>query len=136
MNSILNSVKKNLGIEEDYTQFDQDIIMNINMALNTLTQIGVGPWKGFTIKGDEETLEDFVGDDPRFEMIKMYLYLRTRVIFDPPSSSYVLQAYKDQIAELESRLSYQVDPSYTFDEEEEEDEDDTDDLDSSLRSGT
>lgn len=117
MNSILNSIKKLLGIEENYTQFDQDIIMNVNMALNTLTQIGVGPSKGFVIKGEEETLEDFVGDDPRFELIRTYLYLRTRIIFDPPSSSYVLQAYKDQIAELESRLSYQVDPIGTFEEE-------------------
>lgn len=115
--SILNSVKKQLGITEDYTPFDPDIIVNINMALSTLTQLGVGPVSGFQITGADETFEDFLGsDDPRMNFIPQYLYLRTRVIFDPPTQSYVLQAYKDQIAELEWRMNVQVDNGTYFDE--------------------
>lgn len=108
--NILQSVKKLLGIEEDYDAFDEEIKMNINMALNTLTQLGVGPEGGFKLSTGEETLEDFIGDDPRFEMVINYLFLKTKTMFDPPTSSFVLEAYKEQIRELECRLNYQVDP--------------------------
>lgn len=104
--SILEGVKKNLGITKEYEHFDADIIMNVNMALMTLTQLGLGNPTGFKITGYDETIEDFVGsNEPMYEAIMMYLYLRTKIIFDPPGSSYVLQAYKDQIAELETRLT-------------------------------
>lgn len=115
MDSILLSVKKLLGIDSEYTQFDQDIIMFINMAFSTLYQLGVGPEEGFMITGESETLQDFIGDNTTlFESVKVYLYLRTKILFDPPTSSYVLEAYKEQIRELESRLNYQVDPIETF----------------------
>lgn len=113
--SILNSVKKLLGPGEEYTHFDPDLIININSAIATLTQLGVGPAAGFQITGPDETYEDFLGaDDPRLNFVQQYLYLKTRVIFDPPTQSYVLQAYKDQIAELEWRLNVQVDPGTYF----------------------
>lgn len=119
--TILSSVKKLLGVEEDYTQFDQDIIMLINMALNTLTQLGVGPEKGFKITDGTEVLQDFIGEDnPMFEQVIPYLYLRTRIIFDPPTSSFVLEAYKEEIKQLECRLNYQVDPPGIFEEKENE----------------
>lgn len=116
MTSILTTVKKLLGIAEEYTQFDTDIIVNINSALVTLAQIGIGPTRGFTITGKEETFEDFLGDsfDPLFNNVQMYLYLKTKIIFDPPTSSYVLESYKEQLKELEFRLNIVVDPIQTF----------------------
>ena len=115
MDSILNSVKKLLNIDSEYTQFDQDIIMYINMAFNTLYQLGVGPPEGFKITGDTETLQDFIGSDTTlYESIKIYLFLKTKILFDPPQSGFVMENYKDQIQELECRLNYQVDPSDTF----------------------
>lgn len=116
MTSILNSTKKLLGIAEEYTQFDIDIIFNINSALVTLAQLGVGPTRGFAITGASETYEDFLGDnyDALFNNVQMYLYLKTKIIFDPPASSFVLESLKIQLQELEFRLSVTVDPVETF----------------------
>lgn len=109
MDSILTSIKKLLNIPEDYTQFDQDIIMQINTVFFYLNQLGVGPDTPFTIEGKDETWDEFVtGSD--VEAIKTYIALKVRLVFDPPSNSFVLSAFKEEIKELEWRLNVQVDP--------------------------
>lgn len=106
--SILSSVKKMLGIEPEYTQFDADIIMHINTVFSILHQMGIGPEDGFTITDDSATWEDFIGDSNKLEMVKTYVYFKVRLMFDPPSSSFVLDSMNHQISELEWRLYTQV----------------------------
>lgn len=110
MESILITIKKMLGIDAHYEHFDVDIIMDINMALNVLNQIGVGPKEGFSIKDAEATWTDFIGDNRKLEMVKTYIYLKVKQIFDPGTSSSLNSAIEQQIQELEWRLSVQVDP--------------------------
>lgn len=113
--SILSSVKKLLGIPQDLHEFDADIIMNINAAIFTLRQIGVGPEEGFTVTGEEETYEDFLGEgNKEIAQVKMYLFYKTKLSFDPPTSGTVIECIKEFIREAESRLSYQVDPEDVF----------------------
>lgn len=107
MESILISIKKLLGIAEDYTQFDPDIIMHINSALMVLNQIGVGPEKPVSITDQLNTWQDTLGDIDNIEAVKSYIYLKVRILFDPPSGS-VLEALNRQIDEFEWRLSVQV----------------------------
>lgn len=102
--SILNSVKKLLGVDESYTVFDIDIMLHINSALSTLQQIGVGPVNGFMISDATPTWQDFLGDIPALNAAKTYVVLKTRLYFDPPQQSYVLTAMQEQIKELEWRL--------------------------------
>lgn len=116
-NSILLSVKKSLGINPDMTQFDPDIIMCINSALNNLTQLGVKPANGFSISSDEEEWGQLIGDEQRLNLVKSYVFLKTKMIFDPPTIGGLLNAHQEQIKELEWRINAQVDPDYTFDEE-------------------
>jgi hypothetical protein len=105
--SILKSTKKILGLADDYTVFDLDIITHINSAFSTLTQLGVGPAAGFAI--EDETAEwaafgDFV-TDTQLNSVKTYVYLKVREIFDPPQTSYLSAAMRKQIEELEYRLT-------------------------------
>lgn len=113
MESILTSVKKMLGIAEDYTQFDPELIMFINMAFSVLTQLGVGPASGYLITSNSETWSDFLDStkplDTRLEMVKTYIYMKVRLAFDPPTGS-VLDSFNRQISELEWRLNVAVDP--------------------------
>lgn len=111
MESILTSIKKLLGIEEEYTQFDTDITIYINAALMTLNQIGIGPESGFTISDKTVTWFDFIGDRIDLEAIKSYVYLCVRLIFDPPQMGYLVDAIKNQIQELGWRLAVQVETS-------------------------
>lgn len=105
-NSILNDIKKLLGIMESYEHFDVDIIIHINTAFSTLTQLGVGPSDGFSITNKTETWADFIGDDYlKFQSVKTYIYLKVRMIFDPPSNSSATEAIKSTISELEWRLN-------------------------------
>lgn len=117
-NSILISIKKLLGIDKDYVQFDQDIIININSALMSLMQLGVGPQSGFKISGEEETWNDFIGERIDFESVKTYVYLKVRLIFDPPQSSYLIENIKEQLKEIEWRLNFQAEKSGVLKEEE------------------
>lgn len=103
--SILNSTKKILGIAADYTVFDLDIITHINTAFSTLTQLGVGPAHGFMINDATETWQDFIGDDLQNNSVKSYVFLKVRSLFDPPQTSYLIQATERQIQELEWRLN-------------------------------
>lgn len=107
MDSILNSVKKSLGLAESYDAFDADVIMHINTAFVTLNQLGLGPDEGFMIEDDSEEWEDFTDGVINLNAIKTYLYLRVRLLFDPPSTSYHIAAMKEQIEELEYRLKYE-----------------------------
>ena len=105
MNSILDSIKKMLGMDADYTAFDTDIIIMINSALMSLVQIGIGPPDGYSIHSSAESWTDFLGDATDLEGAKNYVYLKTRLLFDPPSSSAAENAMKDEIKELEWRLN-------------------------------
>ena len=109
MESILTSIKKLLGIEEEYTQFDNDIIMHINSVFLNLTQLGVGPAEGFLIEDDTATWEDFIGDSNQLQAVKSYMYLKVKLLFDPPLSSSVIESMNRMIAELEWRFNVAVD---------------------------
>lgn len=98
--SILNSIKKLLGPEEDYTHFDKDIILHINAAFSRLCQLGVGPSTPFKIRSAEEVWTDFI-EDGMLEDVKQYVYLKVRVVFDPPGNSSLLNAMDAQINQLE-----------------------------------
>lgn len=104
--SILTSIKKMLGIGEDYEAFDLEIIAYINSAFATLNQMGIGPEDGFEIEDKVPTWVAFLGEDPRLNPVKPYTYFRVRLIFDPPTTSFLLEAMKQQIEELAVRLSY------------------------------
>ena len=109
MDSILDSIKKLLGITEEYKHFDPDIIMHINSAFFTLNQLGVGPDEPFKIEDNSDTWDDFVsGQD--VEAIKSYIGLKVRTLFDPPTNSSLLSAMNEQLKEFEWRLNVQVDP--------------------------
>lgn len=105
MDSILNSVKRVLGLDFDYTPFDQDIIMHINSAFSTLEQLGVGPAGGYQIEDSDNKWEEFIGVDYRLNSVKTYVCLRVRMIFDPPPTSFAVDAMRKQIEELEWRLN-------------------------------
>ena len=106
--SILNSIKKLLGIDEKYTQFDTDIIMHINSVFMILNQLGIGPENGFKITGKDQKWEDYILDDDNLDAIKTYIHLKVKIIFDPPLNSTVMDAHKQMISELEWRLNTQV----------------------------
>lgn len=109
--SILVSIKNTRGLVSEYTPFDEALIMYINMALSTLTQLGVGPSKGFRITGDSETWDEFIDtNDPRLEMVKAYVDMRVHLIFDPPGIGAVMTSLQEMIKEYESRINYMVDP--------------------------
>lgn len=110
MDSILDTVKKVIGgIDADYTQFDEDIIVNINSSLMTLRQLGVKIPAGFLVTGSSETWDDLEGAYPELESLQLYMSLKVKVVFDPPSSSFVLEALKEQIKELEWRINVEAD---------------------------
>lgn len=103
--SILTSTKKILGIASDYTVFDLDIITHINTAFSTLTQLGVGPIDGFMIEDADAEWSDFIADDLQLNSVKTYVYLKTRILFDTPQTSYLIAALNDEIKQLEWRLN-------------------------------
>ena len=117
MESILTSIKKLLGITDEYEHFDGDIIIHINTALFTLNQLGVGPSEGFSISDKTAVWNEFV-DTKKIEAVKTYVYLKVKLAFDPPQSSAHIEAIKNQIAEYEWRLNIAVDPPGSNGEEE------------------
>lgn len=102
--SILLSTKKILGLEEDYTEFDVDILTHINSAFTTLQQLGIGPPEGFSIEDEDALWADFLTDE-RLNSVKTYVYLRVRLLFDPPTTSYLIESLSKQAHELEWRLN-------------------------------
>lgn len=103
--SILKSTKKILGIADDDTAFDLDIITHINAVFGTLTQLGVGPIGGFAIEDATLKWDSFLADKPQQQLVKTYVFLKVRMLFDPPTTSYLLAAAKEQIEQFEWRIS-------------------------------
>lgn len=103
--SIFNSVKKSLGLDEDYEAFDSIILLHINGVFATLNQLGIGPTLGFSIQDATPTWDAFLGTDLRMNFVKTYLYLKVRMLFDPPTTSYLIEALNKQASELEWRIS-------------------------------
>lgn len=115
MDSILDSVKKDLGIVEEYHHFDDDIIMAINTVFSVLTQLGVGPENGFSITDSDTTWDEYLNatnhtNYQQLEFVKTYVSKRAKIIFDPPASSAVSESIKSVISELEWRINVAVDP--------------------------
>lgn len=117
--SILLSVKKSLGLPPEVDQFDPDLIMLINSVLNFLTQLGVGPVKGFEITSRDDVWDDFLDGDKHLNMIKSYVFMKVKLVFDPPTIGSVLSAYQETVKEYEGRISYQTDPCDAFNDQEE-----------------
>lgn len=114
MESILTSTKKLLGITEEYTHFDADLIMHINSVFTILAQLGVGPKEGFRIEDELATWNDFLQTESvLLDSVKSYMYLKVKLVFDPPLSGTVMEAYNRMISELEWRLNVTVDPGQT-----------------------
>lgn len=113
MDSILTSIKKLLGIAEDYEHFDTDIIVHINSVFMVLNQIGVGPSEGFAIKDKNSKWSDFIPDahPVKLNAVQTYMYLRVRILFDPPVGT-VLEAMKQQSEELEWRLNVAAESTF------------------------
>ena len=108
--SILTSIKKLLGLNSEITVFDTDIAFHINTVFASLAQMGVGPKDsegrniGFKISSSSETWSNFTSDDKLIENVKTYVYIKVKMVFDPPVSSALIEAYNAQAKELEWRL--------------------------------
>lgn len=114
MESILNSVKKILGLAEDYTAYDVDVIIHINATFSVLNDLGVGPDGGFFIEDAVPVWTDLGLPPDQLHMAKTYVYLKVRMLFDPPATSFHIKAMEEQVRELEWRLNmkreYGLDP--------------------------
>lgn len=103
--SILDSIKKMLNISADYTVFDVDLVIHINSAFSKLHQIGATPPEGFQITGPTEIWSSFLSGVHNVEMVKTYIYLNVRLVFDPPATSYAIDAIQRNVDQYEWRLS-------------------------------
>lgn len=108
--SVLDSIKELLGIKPEYTYFDPAIIMHINSVMLILNQLGVGPATPYHITGRADLWTDFISDITSIEAVKTYVYCKVKLIFDPPTSSSLLDSLKRTADEFEWRLNIQVDP--------------------------
>ena len=106
--SILISIKKLLGIAKEYGNFDSDIIMHINSVFMVLSQLGVGPVKGYRIEDENDVWSDYIADEDNLDAVKSYIHLKVKLLFDPPLNSAVLEAMKQTINELEWRLNVEA----------------------------
>lgn len=111
MDSILTTIKKMLGIAEDYTHFDVDIVIDINATLMVLTQLGVGPTQGYLITSAEDEWDDFLDGAINLEAIKTYIYLKVKLMFDPPQTSFAIESANRMITELEWRINLEAERS-------------------------
>lgn len=114
--SILDSVKKRIGPSAEYDYYDPDIIMDINSTFMILNQMGIGPEKPFSISDRMDTWDDFMPEGEIPELVKTYIYMKVKLMFDPPLSSSVATAMNEQIKEMEWRLNVAVDPGKTEEE--------------------
>lgn len=108
-NSIFDTIKESLGIDVANTEYDTEVKMHINSALSTLTQLGVGPRAGFTVKDKEDRWVEFIGLNSQLNAVQTYVHLRCKLLFDPPGQGFVVTSIKQQIEELEWRLNVTVD---------------------------
>ena len=106
--SILTSINKLLGITEEYTHFDADIVMHVNSVFMVLSQLGVGPPEGFSISDASAVWSDFLPEGANLEAVKSYMYQKVKLLFDPPTSSAVMDAMKRSIDEFEWRLNVEA----------------------------
>ena len=104
--SILDTIKKMIGICDD--SFDTDLKVCINTALISLIQIGVGPQEGFVVIDEDQTFEEFCGSNLQLESVKTYVYLKSKLMFDPPNNSNITQTFEKTIQEIEWRLNRSV----------------------------
>lgn len=109
-NSILDSIKKLLGIDANYDVFDMDVILHINSVFSTLWELNVGPKDGFSITDNTSMWTEFIGDVKKLNDVKTYVYLRVRILFDTPTTSFLLDSMQKQIDQLEWRLMIKTDP--------------------------
>ena len=103
--SILKSTKKVLGLAEDYTVFDMDVLTHINATFSLLDQLGVGPEGGFSIIDDSTLWDEYIVPPNQLHLVKTYMYLKVRYLFDPPTTSFLLESIATQIKEYEWRLN-------------------------------
>lgn len=103
--SILTNVKKVLGIAESYTAFDEDVLMHINATFSVLQQLGIGPIEGFMVHDEDDEWEDFDAPTVQLNLVKTYVFLKVRILFDPPTTSYLIDAATKQIDQFEWRLN-------------------------------
>lgn len=107
--SILKTIRSMLDMDPDETAYNNDILVHINSAIMTLTQLGVGPKDGFSVTDENATWNDFIGDSKLFEGVKQYIYIKTKIAFDSPTSSFVTEALRTMATEIEFRLNVQAD---------------------------
>lgn len=108
MDSILTSIKKLLGIQEDYVHFDPDITMHINSVFMILSQLGVGPEGGYRIEDKTNTWDEYISEEDNLDAIKTYIHLQVKLLFDPPQSSAVIEAMKRMVDQIEWRLNVEA----------------------------
>lgn len=113
--SILVTIKKMLGLEDSYSPFDTDIIIHINSAILNLTQMGVGPKEGFTVTDYNEKWSDFLGSEVNLQAAKTYIYLQVKMLFDPPTNSFVMDSMEKQCEKLLWRLNVEAESVEKFD---------------------
>ena len=106
--SILISIKKLLGVSKECTDFDADIIMDINTVFMVLNQMGVGPKEGYRIEDAKSVWNDYIQDVDNLDGVKSYIHLRVKLLFDPPLNSAIIEAINNTIRELEWRLTHQA----------------------------
>ena len=121
--SILKTIKQLIGCPDDFEQFDLDLIVHINSAFATLTQLGVGPKEGYRITGADNEWSEFEDDIQKLSLIKDYVYIKTRLLFDPPTSGSLMDSLKEQLKEMEWRLYMLYDPISEDDEKGKSDDD-------------
>lgn len=109
--TIHGTIKHMLGIPQEVTSYDADILVNINSALMILNQLGVGPVECYVVKGILETWDVFLDSAVNFESVKMFVYLNVKLAFDPPDTSYKIEAFERQIKELAWRINSQAELS-------------------------
>ena len=110
--SILVTVRTSLGILPDFTEFDQELLVAINSALFAVSQLGIGPTGGFSIADDTAEWADLFDGVPNIEATKSYVILKSRLEFDPPGTSFLMESYNRQLDELGFRLMTEVDPDF------------------------
>lgn len=103
--SILTSTKKILGLDSSYTAFDLDVITHINMSMSLLNELGIGPSGGLYIEDSTTEWSSLNLNDNVLSLVKTYIFLKVRYLFDPPTTSFLLEAVKSQVQEMEYRLT-------------------------------